>query len=105
MVTLSTIDDRAIEVMVTKARREWGGTIECRGSPQFLEASWLECQRQGVEFSVKGDPNWQPPEHIRMAWELEQQEMQYAGQEPELSELDSSDYTNTSAPEPIRFGL
>ena len=105
LVTLSTVDDRAIAVMVDKAKREWGGTIECSGSPQFLEASWLECQRQGVAFSVKGDPNWQPPEHIRMAWELEQQEMQYAGQEPELSELDSSDYTNKSAPEPIRFGL
>lgn len=105
LVTLSTVDDRAIAVMVDKAKREWSGTIECRGSPHFLEASWLECQRQGVAFSVKGDPNWQPPEHIRMAWELEQQEMQCAGQEPELSELDSSDYTNKSAPEPIQFGL
>lgn len=103
LVTLSTIDDRAIEVMVTKARREWGGTIECRGSPQFLEASWLECQRQGVEFSVKGNPDWEPPEHIRMAWDLEQQEAQY--QREQLVPQDEVDYTYTTAEEPARFGL
>lgn len=103
LVTLSTVDDRAIAVMVDKAKREWGGAIECSGSPQFLEASWLECQRQGVAFSVKGDPNWQPPEHIRMAWELEQQEAQY--QREQLAPQDEVDYTYTTAEEPARFGL
>src|SRR5690625_1193932 len=68
---IDTVTPDGVEALVAKAKRDWGGGIRCSGPQNFLEDAWLECQRQGVEMSVRGDPEWQPPEHIQIQWQTE----------------------------------
>lgn len=68
---IDTVSPEGVETLITKAKRDWNGTIACFGSQEFLENAWLEAKRQGVAFWVKDQPNWQPPEHIMIQWTLE----------------------------------
>lgn len=61
----------AIKALVSKGKREWNGQIEAHGSQEFLAKCWLECQRQGVQFSVQDQPNWKPPKAVQKHWERE----------------------------------
>lgn len=67
----------AIKALVSKARREWNGQVEAHGSQEFLARCWLECQRQGVQFSVQNQPHWKPPESIQKLWKQEQGPQDY----------------------------
>lgn len=84
---LDTVTPEAVEALIAKARRDWNGTVQCHGSQHFLEQAWLEAQRQGVEFSVRDDPSWQPPAHIVEQWGLEQREQMEAQQAQEAEEM------------------
>ncbi|MDF2097524.1 LPD7 domain-containing protein [Aquibaculum arenosum] len=72
----------AIALAMTKAKREWGGAVLASGSQAFLELAWLEAQRQGVRFSVKGKPDWQPPPHVLAQWRQEQAPTQTPPEDP-----------------------
>lgn len=90
-VTLSgPVSDEAVGAMITKAREEWNNRIECWGGQQFLDAAWLEAQRQGVDFSVKNQPDWQPSAEYQQAWEREQASIVTA-QATEAQALDKLD--------------
>ena len=99
---LDTVTPEGVEALITKARRDWNGTVQCHGSQHFLEQAWLEAQRQGVDFSVRDDPDWTPPEHIQLQWQLELEELKHSAQ---LSEDETSDYTSKAEIETIRFGM
>ncbi|MDF2094953.1 LPD7 domain-containing protein [Aquibaculum arenosum] len=73
----------AIALALAKARREWGGAVLASGSQAFLELAWLEAQRQDIRFSIKGEPDWQPPPHLLGQWRQEQEAAQQPPREPD----------------------
>lgn len=99
---IDEVTDDSVRALITKARRDWNGGIRCHGSQHFLEQAWLEAQRQGVDFSVRDDPDWRPPEHIQMQWQLECDEAEY---EQEVVDRPEVDYTRKNDSEAVQFRM
>jgi len=70
------ITEDAVRAMVTNAATNYGTPPRARtwGSPEFRAMYWLEAQRQGVTVV-----DYEPPEHVRAAWEAEQAKTARAG--------------------------
>ncbi len=59
--------DDAIRALCDKCAGDWGGKMEIWGDEDFKIRTWQEAQRRGIEIV-----NFDPPDHIRAAWDREQ---------------------------------